>query len=419
MPARGWRGGAFAALAASVLLAGGAWAQRDERPAKAKAAARAEGVGAERKAESEKELRELRGRIERLQGELAAAEKTSGEAADQLKASGRAVSEAHRALFALAQERAKIEQDLKDLAARERDARAAAARQEELAARLLRIQRRQGAPDRVRLALEGRDAATVARHMEYYNYIQRARAALIAELRARSEEIAGLARDAASRREELARNESASLAQARTLERERAERAAVVARLAGEIARGKREIGRLRRDEERLARLVQEISRALARSPEPARPKGRTVDEVADASVASRAFATLKGHLKLPVRGELASRFGTAREEAGTTWKGLFIRAVTGETVHAVADGRVVYADWLRGFGNLLIVDHGKGYMSLYAYNEGLLRQVGDKVRAGDPVAQVGASGESADSGLYFELRRDGKPFDPMKWVAQ
>jgi septal ring factor EnvC (AmiA/AmiB activator) len=87
--------------------------------------------------------------------------------------------------------------------------------------------------------------------------------------------------------------------------------------------------------------------------------------------------------------------------------------------VRAVADGRVVYADWLRGFGNLLILDHGKGYMSLYAYNEGLLRQVGEKVRGGDAVAQVGASGGSGESGLYFELRRDGKPFDPMRWVAQ
>jgi septal ring factor EnvC (AmiA/AmiB activator) len=87
--------------------------------------------------------------------------------------------------------------------------------------------------------------------------------------------------------------------------------------------------------------------------------------------------------------------------------------------VRAVADGQVVYADWLRGFGNLLILDHGQGYMSLYAYNDGLLRQLGEKVRAGDAVAQVGNSGDSADSGLYFELRRDGKPFDPMRWVAQ
>ena len=84
-----------------------------------------------------------------------------------------------------------------------------------------------------------------------------------------------------------------------------------------------------------------------------------------------------------------------------------------------VADGTVVYADWLRGFGNLLILDHGSGYMSLYGYNEGLLRQVGDGVKGGDAVAQVGASGGAEESGLYFELRHDGKPFDPLRWVAR
>ena len=412
---RAARLGAVAALAAAAVLGPQAAAQRAEKKAAAPKAA----ASAERKAASEQELRELRGRLEKLQADLAAAEKSSGEAAGQLRESGRAVSEAHRTLFALSQERRGIESRLAELAAREREVRAGAAEQERLAERMLRIQHRQGAPDRLRLALEGRDAATVARHLEYYNYIQRSRAAVIGELRRRGEEIAELAREAALRREELARNEAESGAQARALERERAQRAAVVARLADEVARNRREIGRLKRDEERLARLVQDIARALAARPaEGGKPRGRTVDEVADASAAARAFASLRGRLKLPVRGELANRFGAARE-AGTSWKGLFIRAITGETVHAVADGRVVYADWLRGFGNLLIVDHGQGFMSLYAYNEGLLRQVGDRVRAGDPVAQVGNSGESADSGLYFELRRDGKPFDPMRWVAQ
>jgi septal ring factor EnvC (AmiA/AmiB activator) len=340
-----------------------------------------------------------------------------------LRASGKAVSEAHRALFALSQERRVIETEIAALGEREREARAAASEQEELAARLLRIQYRQGAPDRLRLALQGRDAATVARHMEYYNYIQRARAELIAALRRKGEEIAALAAERGERLAELARNEAESVAQAKALERERSGRAAVVARLADEITRSRREIGRLKRDEARLAKLVEEIARALAaKQPKPppgARPRGRAVDSVADASAAARAFPTLKGHLKLPVRGELANQFGASREEAGTSWKGLFIRAVTGETVRAVADGQVVYADWLRGFGNLLILDHGQGYMSLYAYNDGLLRQLGEKVRAGDAVAQVGNSGDSADSGLYFELRRDGKPFDPMRWVAQ
>ena len=144
-------------------------------------------LGAAKGNANEQELRELRARIGKMQSELAAAEKSSGEATDQLRASGRAVSEAHRALFGLAQERRKLEGELEALAAREREARAQSAEQEALAGRMLRIQSRQGAPDRLRLALEGRDAATVARHMAYYNYIQRARAELIAELRRKGE----------------------------------------------------------------------------------------------------------------------------------------------------------------------------------------------------------------------------------------
>ncbi len=383
-------------------------------------------VGApDRKAASERELQEMRGRIERLQKDLAAAEESRGEAVDQLRESGRAVSESQRALFELAQGRRTIEASLEELARQEREARAGMSEQEALAGRLLRLQHRHGTPDRLRLALEGRDAATAARHMQYYGYIQRARAGLIGELRSKGERLAALERDAASRRDELAQNEAERARETQRLEKERAERAAVVAKLAGDIARNRAEIGKLKRDEARLARLVQEIARALAARPAPPKQapketaKGKAVDRVADASTASRPFAQLQGRLRLPVRGEIAGRFGAAREEPGSSWKGLFIRAVTGATVHAVADGRVVYADWLRGFGNLLILDHGGGFMSLYAYADSLLRPVGEAVRSGDVVAHAGASGGQPESGLYFELRRDGKPFDPMRWVAQ
>ena len=375
---------------------------------------------AAKKAPNEQDLGELRARIERLQADLGAAEKSSGEATDQLRESGRAVSEAHRELFDLAQRRRTLEGELQGIARRDREIRASIADQESLAGKLLRLQYEQGAPDRLRLALEGKDRAAVARHIEYYNYIQRARADLIGDLRRKSIMLAELESDAVARRDEMKQNEGAQAEVARNLEKERVARAAVVSRLASEIAKGRREIGRLKRDEARLSRLEEEIARALAaKAAEPQRPRGRQVESVADASVAAKPFERLKGILKLPVRGELANRYGSAREEAGSTWKGLFIRAATGETVRAVGDGRVVYADWLRGFGNLLILDHGKGYMSLYAYNDGLLRQVGESVRGGDAVAQVGASGGSAESGLYFELRRDGKPFDPLRWVAQ
>jgi murein hydrolase activator len=355
---------------------------------------------AAKRAASPEELRELRAKIERLQQDLAATEQSRGGALGELRSAEKAVSDAHRALFTVLQERRTIEGELEAIAARERETRASLAGQQALAERLLRVQYLQGATDRLRLLLEGRDAGDAARRLAYYGYIQKARADVIVELREKAAKLDALERDARV---------------------ERVARAATVQRLSSDITRSQREIGRLKADEARLARLVDEIARAIVPKVEPKAagkaPAIAKVDRVADASLAAKPFASLKGRLRLPVRGELANRFGAAREESGAPWKGLFIRSITGETVHAIADGRVVYADWLRGFGNLLILDHGEGYMSLYANNEGLLRQVGETVRSGDPVAQVGASGGHEESGLYFELRRDGKPFDPLKWV--
>lgn len=139
--------------------------------------------------------------------------------------------------------------------------------------------------------------------------------------------------------------------------------------------------------------------------------------EVPDSSQAGHAFSSLKGKLRLPIKGEIMGRFGTARSE-GSQWKGVFIRAASGQSVKAVASGRVVFADWLRGFGNMLIVDHGGGYMTIYAANESLLKQVGDTIKAGDSIATSGNSGGMADSGLYFELRQNGRPIDPLAWAG-
>jgi len=428
MRCRGAR--AMLACALAIALCGAHAATGTRHAAKARPPTTAPAAAPADPVESEQQLKDLRSRIEKLQASITAAEESRGEAAGLLRESDKALSEAHRTLFELRQRRTGIEAELAGIEAKEAEASASLAEQKALAGRLLRLQYFQGAPDRLRLALEGRDAAEAARHLEYYSYIQRGRAQLIAGLSRKREELASLQADARARRDELSDNEKKQGEENARLAKERSDRAAKVARLAGDIARDRKQIGRLKRDEARLAKLVEEIARALAdrarREKErlaQERPKtvapGERIDRVADASLAAHPFESLKGKLRLPVRGELSGRYGERREEAGVTWKGLFIKAATGDPVRAVADGLVVYADWLRGFGNLLILDHGEGYMSLYAYNEGLLRKVGERVRAGDPVANVGASGSSADSGLYFELRRDGKPFDPLKWTAR
>ena len=123
--------------------------------------------------------------------------------------------------------------------------------------------------------------------------------------------------------------------------------------------------------------------------------------------------------LKIPAAGELIARFGVPRDGTGPAWKGWFIRAPAGTPVRAVASGRIVFADWLRGFGNLVIVDHGDGFMSLYGNNDALLQQVGTTIEAGQAVAQAGTSGGAAESGVYFELRHNGIAFDPKDWFGQ
>ncbi|WP_373999902.1 murein hydrolase activator EnvC [Duganella sp. 1411] len=149
---------------------------------------------------------------------------------------------------------------------------------------------------------------------------------------------------------------------------------------------------------------------------EPVRPPARAADIALAPAAPAGAFASLKGQLRAPVSGQIAARFGTKRGQ-GPSWKGVFIRAAEGADVRAVAGGRVVFAEWLRGFGNLIIVDHGGQYMSIYGNNQSLLKRAGDIVKAGDPIASAGNSGGNEESGLYFELRHQGTAFDPAGWV--
>jgi septal ring factor EnvC (AmiA/AmiB activator) len=128
------------------------------------------------------------------------------------------------------------------------------------------------------------------------------------------------------------------------------------------------------------------------------------------------AFASLRGRLGAPVAGKIVARFGAKRGD-GPAWRGMFIKAPEGTDVRAIAGGRVVFADWLRGFGNLIIIDHGGEYLSIYGNNQSLLKQAGAAVKAGEVIASAGNTGGNEESGLYFELRHLGKAFDPAGWV--
>ncbi|MGZ9892454.1 murein hydrolase activator EnvC family protein [Bordetella bronchiseptica] len=156
-----------------------------------------------------------------------------------------------------------------------------------------------------------------------------------------------------------------------------------------------------------------------AASAEPAEPAPREAAPTRTASAAPVGGGNgLRRGLPMPVRGTIQGRFGVDRPDGGV-WRGLVLRTAEGTPVKVVAPGTVVYAEWLRGFGNLIIVDHGQQYLTVYAYNQSLLKRVGDRVAAGDTIATVGATGGQVESGLYFEIRHRGAPVDPAQWLAQ
>lgn len=366
---------------------------------------------------AETELRELRNRISALQKKLDATEETKSEASDALRESERAISEANRELHVLNRQARDTNTKLQTLRKSSRETRAALSAQQDLLGRMLRHNYMQGEPETLRLVLGGEHPSEMARQLRYLGFVARARAQLLEGLRANLREIDRLRDEIAVEATAIARIAAEQKAQKKLLEREKRARTGVLAKVSQQIRAQQREIRGMRANENRLTRLVNQLARLVARKPASTnRPRLRN-EAVPTAPDDGAAFSALRGLLSLPVRGELGSRFGGQRADGGVTWKGLFIAARGGDEVRAVAAGRVVYADWLRGFGNLLIIDHGESYMTLYANAEALLKRVGEVIRGGETVATVGNSGGNPESGLYFEMRHEGRPFDPLDWV--
>ncbi len=372
----------------------------------------------------EEDLAALRARIESLRGELEGRESDRREARDALRASEVAISNANRALQALEHDARAAREAIAQLGTRRSAQERALEAQQEALGRLLAARAvasaAGGAPDFIRLALSGEDLADAARKLHYLTYVSRDAARVIESQRTGLAELARLKADSEARSQELAAIEARGRADREQLLKERREHRRLLERIAGEIRSAKKRIQSLLADEARLARLVEEIGKVLAARPGAGyrRENGgvSAAPDPAGGTDSPGLFSSLKGRLRLPVRGELAGRFGGQRT-AGAAAKGVFIRAPEGEPVRAVAAGRVVYSDWMRGFGNLLIVDHGESFLSIYGNNESLLKQTGDAVRLGEPLATVGQSGGNEETGLYFELRHLGRPFDPLGWV--
>lgn len=395
---------------------------------------------------SKEDLVKLRQHIEALRRDNANAQASRSQAADALRQSERAISDANRRVYQLDREQEAVKQSLVQLRADSDATRLSVARQQQQLAQLLNQQYLNGRDDTAKLLMNGQDPNQLTRNLQYYAYLAQARSALIARLQAGLARLDNLAQAQQQKQAQLDSIRQQRLAQRQQLEVQRQEKRRVIDQLGAQIQSQRKEIATLERNEKHLTQLVEALAKAAAkraaaekaaaekaaaarknrhkaapkRGQEAIRemPRSGAETSMPETAITGTSFGRLKGRLMLPVDGELVHRFGTPRERGGSLWKGLFFKARAGQPVHAVAAGRVVFADWLRGFGNLIIVDHGNGYMSLYSNNETLYKQVGDAVRAGETIAAVGNSGGDPDAGLYFELRYQSRAFDPMSWMA-
>ena len=405
-------------------------------------------------AQRRSDLEDVKRRIRELQTEIAGTEESRSSAADGLAEAERAVSRAERELRRLSGERATAEKSLALLEAEQSEVEERiAGRQTELAD-WLRRHYLYGAGGGVAPFLSTRDPNQLARDAHYLEHLGKARIELIETLRGDLRQKAQLGESIAARRDRLAALEGERQAQHAALASVKAKRKEVLAGLSEQLRSQRKEEETLRQDQTRLGRLVAILAKRAAQreaariaavkaaearaaaeaaraasqarsdhAPSPARkPPARSevvgeVRRAAGPTPTGVRFDQLRGKMHFPVRGELVGRFGAPRAEGGTTWRGVFIRAAGGEQVRAVAAGEVVFSDWLRGYGNLIIVDHGNDYLSIYGNNDALLRDLGDEIAGGDPIASVGTSGGGLESGLYFEIRHRGQPLDPLLWV--
>lgn len=260
-----------------------------------------------------------------------------------------------------------------------------------------------GRNEKLKLMLSQQDPALSRRMMIYFDYLNKARISKIVRIDNDLQQLKALEAERLIETELLERKIEKRKQEHSFLQKTKAGRKALLAKINSQFATNKRQLSRFKANEKRLKSLILSLQQAM--------------DDFPLGEYSTKEFTKLKGKLPWPVRGKLIKKFGALRSDS--RWDGVLIGTKEGANIRAVTRGRVVYADWLRGYGLLTIIDHGKGYMTLYAFNQSLYSTVGEWVEAGAVIATVGQSGGQPNTGLYFGIRKKGKPVNPEKWCRK
>jgi len=355
-------------------------------------------------AEYEARIEELQRNIQKLQSSLEEAQGTRNQLREQLEASESEIGELLQDIERIERELEEQEQDLQSLKSERHRLQTARAEQQDAVAQQVRAAYQLGRQSQIKLLLNQESPQRVDRLLRYYDYWLEARAEKIERYLATLRQLDQLAPKIRHKTQQLAQNRADLETRHQRLSDQQEARRQTLAKLNQRIRNTGQELSQLRQDRRRLEFLLEEMASSLA---ELALPGD------------GEAFSERKGRILRPAQGPIRHSFGSSQLNGQVPRNGLVIAAPAGDPVVAVHHGRVVFSDYFRGHGLLLIIDHGEGYMSLYAHNQALYKETGEWVAPGETIARVGATGGQDQAGLYFEIRHKGRPLDPSPWLAQ
>ena len=377
-----------------------------------------------------KDVGELQKLLEQIEQEKSAVQK-------KLKSTESEMGELEKQVDSLQQEIDRSEAEIERLNEEKTTLEGARIEQQRLIGIQARAAYQNGRQEYLKLLLNQQNPEKFSRTLTYYDYLSKARFEQVAAFNATLEQLATVEAGIHAQQQALAEQKDGLQQRQSELAEVRQERKLALAKLESDYSSRDQKLKARKQEQAQLERVLKTIEQTLARQAREAEEARQRAEALAreeqsrqqpgkqapGPQVSSAGgnyggpFASAKGKLPWPVDGRLVARYGTPRGgDARTKWDGVLIGANAGTQVHAVHGGRVVFADWLRGAGLLVILDHGGGYLSLYGHNQSLLRRAGDVVKAGDPIATVGTSGGQDSAALYFAIRQQGRPSDPAQW---
>lgn len=357
---------------------------------------------------SAKKLEAVRGEISALDKNLNLNKKTQAELQQQLKKQSLKVSEINRELNKLKQSIAVKDDELLNLQLEQGQTEQQQAQQLEALNQQIRSAFMNAQPSYLKILLSEQSPERVSRSNTYYRYFHTARQQQIKTLQTTLLNLTEQEKAIYAVKKNLSDLEQQQLVQQEALKLQTAERESTLAALNKKISGQDAQLSALRQEEKDLQSLLDALAKKAAQRPPPAaavKPNER--------------FSGLSGKLQWPLTGKILASYGSQRNLDKLSWKGILIASDKGTSVKASADGRVVFADWMKGFGLLIIIDHGEQFMTLYGNNDSLLKNTGDTVKAGDVIAQSGDQGVRQIAGLYFEVRHKGSPTNPIQWLRK